>query len=114
MTYHNANPKPGKKKNKGRDPELIDLDYQAFIRSQPCLICGSFESQHHHESLSGGTMGGKCSDRESLPLCSICHTWSCKSRHRLGRYSFFKYHGIPSFRKEVLKYQKLYDERVKK
>lgn len=80
-------PKPGEYEK--RKPEK-DEKYRNFIRSQPCLICGG-KSQHHHESLSGGTMGGKCDDRESLPLCHYHHN---EERHQWGRETFYKKYGI--------------------
>ena len=33
------------------------------------------------------------SDRESLPLCGLHHTWGMKSHHRLGK-SFWRVHGL--------------------
>lgn len=102
MIYHNSNPKPGKKKKKKREQ---DLKYRDFIRSQGCLTCGYPVTYHHHESLSGSAMGSKCPDRESLPLCLICHG----ERHTQGRYTFYAMYGI-DYKKEVLKYQLMYKE----
>ncbi len=78
--------------------------YKAFIRSFPCLICGSPGSEHHHESLSGGGVGIKCPDNESLPLCVVCH----KKRHHVGRDTFFEEYDL-DYEMEVLKYQHLYE-----
>ena len=93
--------KPGKKKKKKRKE---DKPYQAFIRSQPCLLCGCSGSVHHHESLTGGSMGSKCPDRESLPLCVVCHHY----RHVMGRKSFYALHKI-DFKNEILRLQEEYD-----
>ena len=93
-------PKPGNRKKKKRKQ---DKEYQAFIRSQPCLICNYHETYHHHESLSGSAMGSKCPDNESLPLCYHCHS----ERHHYGRKTFFGMYGI-DWREQVLKYQLIY------
>jgi len=47
--------------------------YKAFVRSHPCLICGSYDTIAHHESLGLGMMGGKCPDSHCVPLCTKCH-----------------------------------------
>ena len=97
----NPHPKTGKKKKKKRKE---DKHYQEFIRSQPCLLCSCSGSVHHHESLSGGAIGSKCDDRESLPLCVICHHY----RHVMGRKSFYALHKI-DFKNEILSLQEEYD-----
>ncbi len=80
--------------------------YKKFIRSKPCLTCGSSGSEHHHESLSGGGTGTKCPDNESLPLCFECHN----ERHHIGRDTFFEKHEL-DYEVEVLKFQHLYERR---
>jgi len=73
-------------------PELVaqfkevpvrDLARLAFARSMPCFTCGSIEGVHaHHESeVAKGTMGGKTSDRRTVPLCHECH----RLRHETSR-----------------------------
>ena len=60
-----------------------DLARLAFARSMPCFTCGSIEGIHaHHEQEPGqGTMGGKTSDRRTVPLCYGCH----QLRHETSR-----------------------------
>lgn len=80
-----------------------DEDYKAFIRGQPCIICGC-RSEHHHEPLNGRGVGEKGPDNESLPLCFTHHI---AERHRWGRETFFNRYGI-DWRELVNYYQKLY------
>jgi hypothetical protein len=52
-----------------RSPKYLD-----FIRSKPCLMCGSpAPSDPHHERLGEGGMGLKAPDTHALPLCRECH-----------------------------------------
>lgn len=84
--------------------------YRTFIRSQPCIICGTrLNVRHHHESLTGGTMGGKCCDKESLPICDDHHTISDKSVHRMGKKSFYEYWDI-DYKEEILKLQRRFED----
>ncbi len=46
-----------------RDPKFL-----AFIRSQPCLICGGKDQVHAHHTETGG-IGTKGSDHSAVPLC---------------------------------------------
>lgn len=52
--------------------------YLAFIRSQPCCICGWLPMtsygylMHAHHTETGG-MGTKGSDFSAVPLCFACH-----------------------------------------
>ena len=95
-------PKPVKKPKKKRTK---DKSYQDYIRAQSCLICGHPDTVHHHESLSGGSMGSKCPDNESLPLCHEHH----HERHSMGRDTFFKKYGI-NYYLAVLRYQEAYSK----
>lgn len=48
--------------------------YLSFIRSKPCIVCGSLlHAQAMHHSFGQGTMGGKPSDLWCLPGCHSCH-----------------------------------------
>lgn len=56
--------------------------YLAWVRSQPCASCGRPATDAHHENEPGqGTLGGKCGDERTIPLCRECHDL----RHLLGR-----------------------------
>lgn len=63
---------------------VIDDAYRAFIRRQPCICCGSRKYiECAHVGLRG--MGQKCSDYDTLPLCSWHHVQGPESHHVLGR-----------------------------
>ena len=65
--------------------------YLQWIRTQPCVICGSEIVEAHHEIGHGkGRMGGKHSDLTAFPLCPTHHqelhnhgykTWERKHGH---------------------------------
>ena len=48
--------------------------YQEFVRTCPCVCCGSPGVDFHHEKL-GAPGGSKCSDIQGLPLCRVHHTF---------------------------------------
>lgn len=49
-----------------------DRKYADWIRRQPCAKCGcSGPSECHHKT--GGGMGLRAHDHDSMPLCSDCH-----------------------------------------
>ena len=60
-----------------------DLVYLAWIRSLPCLICGSRPAEAAH--VGTRAFGQKCSDRETFPLCAWDHRVGPHSHHALGR-----------------------------
>ena len=52
-----------------------NLKYLAWLRQQPCQICGTgsyYNSIHAHHSTTGG-MGIKGDDSLCVPLCTPCH-----------------------------------------
>lgn len=59
-------------------PPKADSDYLAWIRTLPCVFaseaCEGPTEAHHR---TGGGMGLKTSDRETIPLCARHH----KDRH---------------------------------
>lgn len=77
-------------------------EYKRYIRSKPCMICGS-KSEVHHEAIVPGGIGLKCSDFETLPLCRNCHI----ERHTAGVDTFYNRHNI-NYVKEIIKYQQDY------
>ena len=66
-----------------KESPVRDLARLAFARSMPCFTCGEIQGVHaHHEQEPGhGTMGGKTSDRRTVPLCAGCH----QLRHETSR-----------------------------
>lgn len=51
-----------------------DHVYLAYIRSQPCCVCNyrAPSEAHHHTKARG--RGQRGHDRETMPLCKVCHT----------------------------------------
>lgn len=67
-----------------RKGQLVDDAYRAFIRTFPCVCCGSrkwIECAH----VGARGIGQKCSDYETLPLCSAHHVQGPQSHHVLGK-----------------------------
>lgn len=67
-----------------------DKTYMAFIASLACLVCslpGKGPQQYRTEVAHVGDRGlmQKCSDRETLPLCTMHHTLAPESQHRAGK-----------------------------
>ncbi len=56
-----------------RSEPFRDQDYLAYIRKQPCLVCGGAQgpSVAHHEGNGG--KGLKASDYDTVPLCPVHH-----------------------------------------
>jgi len=52
-----------------------DAKYRAWIRTQPCAVCGRPAPSvvMHQRILQGGGTGMKPSDYETLPGCPDCH-----------------------------------------
>ena len=50
--------------------------YQAWIKKQPCILCGHFEAEPHHMKGVGNMSGGKLKapDWAIMPLCHRCHS----------------------------------------
>jgi len=49
-----------------------DPAWLAWVRNLPCCSCGAPPPNHPHHSTGGG-MGMKSGDRETMPLCFRCH-----------------------------------------
>src|ERR1700679_331254 len=84
---------PLRKKRPGppRRGRLHDEIYLDFIRSLRCWICGTLRHvEAAHCGLRG--LGQKCSDLETLPLCTWHHRTGPTSHHALGKrfWSFWK------------------------
>lgn len=80
-------------------------DYKAFIASHPCAACGAFPVEVAHVGDRGFSL--KCSDRETIPLCYLCHREGPGAQHKLGKF-FWEARGLD--RLELIKhYQDLYD-----
>lgn len=63
---------------------IVDDDYRKFIKTFPCICCGSrtwIECAHVGQRGSGQ----KCSDYETLPLCPAHHVQGPQAHHVLGK-----------------------------
>lgn len=76
---------------KPRRGRFLDEPYLKWLRSLPCVVCGTF-SRIDAAHVGPRGLGQKCSDREALPLCRRHHVDGEHSHHVLGRgfWSFWK------------------------
>lgn len=71
-----------------RDPK-----YLAWIRTLPCLVCGStWKTEASHTGSHG--MSQKSSDRSCIPLCARHHRTANDSYHKLGARAFEEKHRL--------------------
>jgi hypothetical protein len=57
----------------GEDPA-----YLAWVRQQPCSVCGRWGSEAHHTGRHG--VGQRAHDHTAVPLCHACHmAWHAAS-----------------------------------
>lgn len=71
-----------------------DRGYLAWIRTLPCLCCGSETDIQAAHTGSDGGMAIKASDGTAIPLCADCHTAAAHAYHRLGRAEFARRHQL--------------------
>ena len=67
--------------------------YLAFIRTQPCCVCGSTRGiEASHTGPHG--LGQKSPDSSAIPLCAKHHRTGADSYHRLGPRKFSEKHNL--------------------
>ncbi len=67
--------------------------YLAWIRSQPCCVCGSRRAiEAAHTGPHG--LGQKSPDSSAIPLCAKHHRTGNDSYHRLGPRKFSEKHNL--------------------
>jgi hypothetical protein len=67
--------------------------YLAWIRTQPCLVCGSRRGiEAAHTGPHG--LGQKSPDTSAIPLCAKHHRTGRDSYHRLGPRQFARVHQL--------------------
>lgn len=67
--------------------------YLAWIRTQPCLVCGSTRwTEAAHTGPHG--LGQKSPDSSAVPLCARHHRTGNDSYHRLGPRNFAERHNL--------------------
>lgn len=83
-----------------KEPRVRDNKRLAWLRTQPCVICGAIntEAAHirvgsiNHEKRPTG-MSEKPSDKWTLPLCNEHH----REQHSMAELAFWKQYGIDPF-----------------
>lgn len=67
--------------------------YLAWIRTQPCVVCGARRGiEASHTGPHG--LGQKSPDSSAIPLCSKHHRTGNDSYHRLGARRFAEVHNL--------------------
>jgi len=67
--------------------------YLAWIRTQPCCVCGSKKAiEASHTGPHG--IGQKSPDNSAIPLCAKHHRIDADSYHRLGPRKFSEKHNL--------------------
>ena len=67
--------------------------YLAWIRTQPCCVCGSRKAVEASHTGPHG-IGQKSADTSAIPLCAKHHRTGADSYHRLGPRKFSEKHGL--------------------
>lgn len=95
-----------------------DSNYKAWIKLQPCLICGrygtkEFPSDPAHTKVFGTSgMSQRSPDRSCVPLCHWDHTERWDSYHRIANETrWAEMHGI-DLPARVREYNAAYEERA--
>jgi len=67
--------------------------YLAWVRTQPCRVCGSTRGiEASHTGPHG--IGQKSPDSSAIPLCAKHHRTGAESYHRLGPRNFSEKHNL--------------------
>ena len=85
-----------------RQPRQKNPAYLAYIRTQPCCICGKAAPSHAAHVRSGYPeagwrptgMGEKPDDWRTLPLCAYDHLYGPQSQHRANERKWWASHGL--------------------
>lgn len=88
-----------------REPRRESPAHLAFIRQQPCCVCGTtvnVQAAHIRMPKVGDKrptgMGEKSHDRWTVPLCGWDHTDGPKAQHKMSERAFWQMHGIDPFK----------------
>lgn len=97
------------KTKKKRLDEHIDEAKLAWIRKQPCYVCGKYGSEAHHITIKG--MGGRNArnDMQVLPLCHKHHRGEF-SPHGRDADLFYKEYPKYQLQLAAIKYQERYED----
>ena len=64
--------------------------YKVFVRSFPCIRCGTVRRLRDAAHIGAHGIGQKASDLDTVPACRLCHM----ELHRLGRVRFEMLHQL--------------------
>ena len=70
-----------------------NLKYRAWIRTLPCLVCGTMRGVEAAHTGPNG-LGQKSPDNSCIPLCRHHHQTGRDSYHKLGPRAFEQQHGL--------------------
>ena len=80
--------------------------YKVFVRSFPCIRCGTVRRLRDAAHIGAHGIGQKASDLDTVPACRPCH----QELHRLGRVRFEMLHQL-DFAQAILALQTMYTAR---
>ena len=87
-----------------RDPRREDAKHLAYIRKQPCCVCGKpAPSEAAHIRMRRADMskdigmGEKPHDMHTTPLCNWHHVSGPKAQHKMNEAAFWRMHGLDPF-----------------
>lgn len=86
----------------GAKPTTKQIAHREFVRSFPCVVCGSHDIAPHHVTANADKIGRLSRDHELLaPLCRHHHQNVFNSKdsvEALGHRKFFKKYGVDLMR----------------
>lgn len=89
---------------KQRQPRHHDAKFLAWLRRQPCCICGTRPSEASHIRIGNlemdkppTGMAEKPSDFWALPICARDHREGPFSLHNMGEENFYARHRLNAF-----------------
>ena len=85
------------------NPLDVSEGYLAFLKRQPCCVCGAKQVETAHYPR---TRGAGAKDDEAIPLCHKCHQES----HYIGFHSFFNLYGKQIFEYVYQTFRRLFHE----
>ena len=91
MIAHQIRPRPLSREKPVRDPK-----YRAFLKRQPCEMCGFRRKvEVAHTGRKGKGLGLKACDLDAIPLCAACHRSNQESYHAIGNERLWRaLHGV--------------------
>jgi len=76
-----------------KNPPERNEAYKRFVRQLPCCVCCRTRGIEASHFGPHGT-SQKSSDKQTLPLCRVCHRTGPRSYHKLGPRRFAEVHHL--------------------